>query len=232
MKLSDIGILIDKKNYAESSVILHFYTKSFGRQHFIFKGAKKKNKPLFPLGIYELTYAKRPESDLGIIQEISRVSGLNEIYEHPQKSLLAFFIAEILKSSLKQSHQDNSMFQFLKEEIIALEVSQNLYSYPLQFLAKFIVLSGYMPQIAQESGSIFDLQTGALVPLASSRTLQLSSSQVSQLAFLFNGGVDDFLEDKLTVRQNLELLIDYCVVHVPGFQVKATREIIQDILYT
>jgi len=232
VKLWDIGILIDKKNYAESSVILHFYMQGLGRQHFIYKGAKKKNKPLLPIGIYEITYAKRPDSDLGIIQEITRVSGLNEIYEHPQKSLIAFFIAEILKSSLKQSHEDSSMFHFLREEIVALEVCQNLFCFPLQFLAKFIALSGYMPQVGQENGSFFDLQKGALVPYASSSTIQLSTSQVSQLAFLFNGGVDDYLEDKSTVRQNLDLLIDYCVVHVPGFQVKTTREIIQDILYT
>jgi len=206
--------------------------QGLGRQHFIYKGAKKKNKPLLPIGIYEITYAKRPDSDLGIIQEITRVSGLNEIYEHPQKSLIAFFIAEILKSSLKQSHEDSSMFHFLREEIVALEVCQNLFCFPLQFLAKFIALSGYMPQVGQENGSFFDLQKGALVPYASSSTIQLSTSQVSQLAFLFNGGVDDYLEDKSTVRQNLDLLIDYCVVHVPGFQVKTTREIIQDILYT
>lgn len=232
MKHSDIGILIDKKNYSESSVILHLYTQENGRSPFIFKGAKKKKKPLLPLGIYEITYSKRPDSELGIIQELSRISGINEIYKHPQKSLIAFFIAEILKSSLKPSQQDSHMFQFLREEIIALEVSQYLYTFPLQFLAKFIVKVGYMPQIDLAMGSFFDLQTGSLVQHTSSSTQQLSPSQVAQMDYLFNGNSDNFLEDKLTVRKNLELLIDYCVVHIPGFQVKTTREIIQDILYT
>jgi DNA repair protein RecO len=232
VKHSDVGILIDKKNYAESSVILHFYTQGIGRQQFIFKGAKKKNKPLLPLGIYEISYIKRPESELGIVQELSRVSGINEIYEHPQKSLIAFFIAEILKTSLKQTHQDYSMFQFIREEIVALEVSQELYAFPVQFLAKFITYSGYMPQIEEEKGLFFDLNTGSLVSLESSSTVLLTPSQLSQLNSLFIGDQQNYFNEKEIIRKNLDLLIDYCVLHIPGFQIKTTREIIQDVLYS
>ncbi|MFY7943298.1 MAG: recombination protein O N-terminal domain-containing protein, partial [Crocinitomicaceae bacterium] len=70
MKQKSIGILITKKNYSESSLILSFYTEESGLTSFIFKGAKKKKLPVFYLGIYEITYFKRPESNLGIIQSI------------------------------------------------------------------------------------------------------------------------------------------------------------------
>ena len=232
MKTSDIGVLIDRKNYSESSVILHFYTKSQGRQQFIFKGAKKKKNPLLAIGIYEITFAKRPESELGIIQELSRVSGMNEIYDHPQKSLIAFFVAEILKTSLKQSNQDTVMFQFLSKEIISLEVCQDLFTYPLEFLARFIAQLGYMPQIESEMGNYFDLNKGVIVSQPTSGTIHVSSEQLEQLSFLFIGEGNSHFLDKELVRRNLDLLIDYSLFHIPGFQVKNTREIIQDILYS
>ena len=56
MKNTDLGILIAKKNYSESSLILTFYTELNGLSSFIFKGARKKKLAIFHLGIYELTF--------------------------------------------------------------------------------------------------------------------------------------------------------------------------------
>ena len=157
---------------------------------------------------------------------------MNEIYDHPQKSLIAFFVAEILKTSLKQSNQDTPVFQFLSKEIISLEVCQDLFTYPLEFLARFIAQLGYMPQIESEMGNYFDLNTGVIVSQPTSGTIQMSSAQLEQLTFLFIGEGNNHFLDKELVRRNLDLLIDYSLFHIPGFQVKNTREIIQDILYS
>ena len=46
MKQTDIGILIYRKNYSESSLILTFFTEKGGLTTYIFKGAKKKQKAM------------------------------------------------------------------------------------------------------------------------------------------------------------------------------------------
>ncbi|MFM7643772.1 MAG: recombination protein O N-terminal domain-containing protein, partial [Sphingomonadales bacterium] len=62
MTSKDLGILLDKTAYSESSLVLHFYTLDKGYQSFLFKGALKKRKALNQLGLYELSFFRRPES--------------------------------------------------------------------------------------------------------------------------------------------------------------------------
>jgi DNA repair protein RecO (recombination protein O) len=117
VKNTDLGILIAKKNYSESSLILTCYTELNGLSSFIFKGARKKKLAIFHLGIYELTFFKRAESELGIINAMDLALPLSEIYSNPQKTILCFFIADVLKQTLKVEGRDALIFKFLREKI-------------------------------------------------------------------------------------------------------------------
>ena len=92
MKAKELGLLLDKQAYSESSMILHFYTLERGFQSFIFKGALKKRKALNQMGLYEINYFKRPESDLGIINQLDFAWTPQVLFERPQKVLLVFFM--------------------------------------------------------------------------------------------------------------------------------------------
>ena len=83
MKRTDKAILLNRISYSESSLIITFYTFENGIQKFIFQGGKKKAHQLFPLAISEITYYKRPDSDLGKLTSSESKRILNELPFNP-----------------------------------------------------------------------------------------------------------------------------------------------------
>ena len=231
MKNTDLGILIAKKNYSESSLILTFYTELNGLSSFIFKGARKKKLAIFHLGIYELTFFKRAESQLGIINAMDVTLPLSEIYSNPQKTILCFFIADVLKQTLKVEGGDALIFKFLREKICLLEVKTDLYTFPLEFLTGLIVNLGYLPHFEEANASYFDLQKGIFTAVESPYSYFVDEQTVQQLKTYFEGNYLQSFE-KETTKKSLQLLIDYYQIHIPNFRIDVSLGIIKDTLYS
>ena len=230
MKNKDIGILIGKKNYSESSLILTFYTELNGLSSFIFKGARKKKLAIFHLGIYELTFFKRAESELGIINALDVAFPLSDIYTNPQKTILCFFIADVLKQTLKVEGGDALVFNFIREKICLLEVQSDLYTFPLEFLTGLIANLGYLPHFEEDNAPYFDLQKGVFTAVESPFSYFVEEQTAQQLKTYFEGNYEQTFE-KETTKKSLELLIDYYQIHIPNFRIDISLGIIKDTLY-
>ena len=225
MTQTTIGILIDKKNYSESSLILSFYTRESGLNSFIFKGVKKKKIPVFYLGIYEVTFFKRPESNLGIIQSMDSVVVLSDVFTNPQKLILTFFLVDVLKETLKFEQSDNLIFEFIKNQILQLEVQDNLLMFPIYFLTSHIQLLGFSPIIDTINPKGFDLKTSRFTETQTEfdiTTVQLLYSAFKQTPFI---------SDKISAHKALLILLDYCKLHLPSFNVDKSLKIIRETLY-
>lgn len=231
MKKKDIGILITKKNYSESSLILTFYSEKNGLCSFIFKGARKKKFAIFQLGIYELTFFKRPESELGIINELDLALPLSDICLNPQKIILCFFISDVLKQTLKVEGSEVLVFNFLREKICLLEVKPDLYTFPLEFLTAYISTLGYLPHFEEENASYFDLQKGVFSASESTYSYFVENQTVEQLKRYFEGDYSQHFE-KETTKKSLLLMIDYYRIHIPHFRIDISLNIIKDTLYS
>ena len=125
MKQSDYGILLNRISYSENSLITTFFTEKSGIQKFIFLGGKKKAGNLFPLGIYELTYFKRPDSELGKLNQAILDNSMNDIFFNPVKSVIAFFVSEILYQGIKSEEKDSELFSFINLFILAPKTSSS-----------------------------------------------------------------------------------------------------------
>ncbi|MBM3185992.1 MAG: DNA repair protein RecO [Bacteroidetes bacterium] len=226
MKQKTLGILITKKNYSESSLILSFYTEDSGLISFIFKGAKKKKLPIFYLGIYEITYIKRPESNLGIVNSLDPAVILNDIFTNPQKLILSFFLADVLKETLKVEHADPRIFDFIKNQIIQLEIQENLIHFPIIFLTKHIQNLGFSPNIDSENPSGFDLKLGRFTK--EKTDLETDAVDLLFSAFKHQPPIDS---DKNTAQKALLILLDYCHIHLPNFNVEKSLKVIRETLY-
>lgn len=229
MKKKDIGILITKKNYSESSLILTFYTEKNGLSSFIFKGARKKKLAIFHLGIYELTFFKRPESELGIINELDLALPLSDICLTPQKIILCFFISDVLKQTLKVEGSEVLVFNFLREKICLLEVRTDLYTFPLEFLSGFIYNLGYLPHFEEENASYFDFQKGVFTATESPYSSLIDTQTIKQLKEYCAGNYTSSFEKQIT-KNSLQVMIDYYRIHIPNFRIDASLDIIKDTL--
>jgi DNA repair protein RecO (recombination protein O) len=231
VKNKDIGILIGKKNYSESSLILTFYTELNGLSSFIFKGARKKKLAIFHLGIYELTFFKRAESELGIINALDVTFPLSDIYTNPQKTILCFFIADVLKQTLKVEGGDALVFNFIREKICLLEVQSDLYTFPLEFLTGLIANLGYLPHFEEDNAPYFDLQKGVFTAVESPYSYLVEEQTAQQLKTYFEGNYLQSFE-KETTKKSLQLMIDYYRIHIPNFRIEVSLGIIKDTLYS
>ena len=225
MKNKDVGILIQKKNYSESSLILTFYTEGNGLISFIFKGAKKKKLAVFHLGIYEISYFKRPESNLGIIQSLEAAVPLTDLFSNPQKIIIGFFVVEVLSQTLKTEHSDPELFHFIKEAILQLEVHNDLLLFPLVFLGSYIQKLGFSPLSEIENPKGFEIHSGRFTREETGFDLAV----VTSLDQLFQGNVIE--TNKATAQKTLQVLMDYYKSHLPHFNAENSLKIIRDTLY-
>ena len=230
MKSKELGILIDKHHYSESSSILNFYTLEKGYASFIFKGVKKKGKSLNQLGLYEISYFKRPESDLGIIQAMDYAWTPSRIYTEPQKVMLVFFMADVLKQTIKQQGADTQIFEYVQAQLIDLETRNTDFLFPTQFLSQYMGLLGYAPLFDEDDAHAFDIERGVF-------TNTPSGSKFVQDPVLITFLKAQFLKEptenypKEVIRKGLEVLVRYAELHLPNFSLKVTMEVIRDTIY-
>ncbi len=231
MKQTDNGILLNRITYSDNSLITTFFTEKSGIQKFVFLGGKKKSGNLLPLGIYELTYYKRPDSELGKINQVVLVNSMNSIIATPLKSVITFFISEILYQSIKSEEKDAGLFVFITNEILLLENESHVKAYPALFLLKYISFLGIKPHIEDDNAMFFDLEQGVF----SSNPLKLDRSLSSNAILV----IRNWLLEKEDVNYNLEanskeivsILLAYLAIHIPNFKGQKSLELVREILH-
>lgn len=232
MKFKELGILIDKHAYSESSLILHFYTLKEGFGAFIFKGALKKRKAINQLGLYEFSHFKRPESDLGIIDQLDFAWTPKALYEKPQKVLLVFFMTDVLKQTLRHQGADEKLFYFLRNQLIDLETTTTEKLFPTLFLAQYLKHLGYTPLIEDNSAEFFDYQRGTFC-----HPSQVGASSVNDRDLITFIKAQFWPQSEKTswptsvYKEGLNILNLYAQHHIAGFNLNKTLEILHDTLY-
>lgn len=228
MKHSDKGIFLHRLSYSESSIIATFYTQKHGLSKFLFQGAKKKASNLFPLAICELTIYKRPESDLGRISSTELESPLLELRNDPIRSIIAFFMADVIRHSLKVENSDEVAFSFLEYQIHLLDEQQDVANFPLHFLCDFSEVLGIKPLVHELQPKYFNLIEGEFTSVLNTGELFIEGPQVQQLFALFNA--ERIVITHYERKELLIHLLHYYKIHIPNFEVERSLKIIQDVL--
>jgi hypothetical protein len=222
-------VFLDIKPYSESSLWVCFFSEKHGLQNGIIKGGKKKKTKPFILGLYQLTFYRWSSSGLQNITSVERSENLQEIYGSPVKILVAFFVAESIKSFLNNEVVDQSFFRFIKSEVLRLNITKTVKAYPVFFLAELIAFSGHTPlKPLSPLFKVFDLTTSEFDPERPSGRLVTAPDLVKSLYDVFYNkeGFKGGFEPKL-----FDLLLEYCLYHLPGYNSKKSVEIIRETLY-
>ncbi len=231
MKQTDVGIFLHRTAYAESSLIVLYYTFEHGLQSFAYQGAKKKKTPLFPLGIHELTYYKRPDSELGKISQIQLTYPFQEIATNPVKSMIAYFIAEVIKKTLKTDQKEVAIFQFLKQFIIDLEQAEQVGKLPSIFLISFTLHLGIQPNQVDDQALYFNLNEGEIGAHQNPYDLIESGMPVQFIAEILASNHSQIILSSEDQKRMFELLIKYYEIHLPNCNLSQSVQLIRDFLY-
>ena len=88
------GIVLQKVDYSETSLIVKVLTAEEGVLSFIYQGAKRKKKKgnlISPLAIINISYFNRADSAMGKITSVEPAVVYKDLAFNPYKSSILFF---------------------------------------------------------------------------------------------------------------------------------------------
>lgn len=164
MLVTTQAIVLNYTKYSDSAIILHVFTKHYGRQSVLVYGVsgRKRNKINYfqSLFLLDMVMYFKPENDLQKLKEFKINPPLYELTANVYKSSLAIFIAEVLSKCLKESAHDNDLYQFIISSIQVLNhLEKGLGLFHLSFLLKLSRYLGFPPQPLEKQHHYFDLKT-------------------------------------------------------------------------
>lgn len=234
MKLSEEGIVLSRRSFSESSIILHVFSKNHGQQHLIFQGYKKKGQAIFPLAWVQYSYYQRNDSSLAKFTEFEYVTPLHEIVNNPLKSSLAFFIAELLEVLTQVNHEDVKLYEFITQEISWLNQTDELSNYLIWFLAKLTQIEGFQPEIKANNPAYFDLQEGVFANESPLLPAYLQETWLHWLVDALQLDKNTFLAFAIPKEERLHLVnawLNYYDFHVSKMRQLKSLQIIRTVFY-
>ncbi len=231
MKQIARGIVLKRKPYSESSIILSVITENNGLETFLFQGAKKKKGiSLFPLAPIHFSYFKRIDSTLGKITETDLAFSVYDLCTHPVKTSIGFFIADLLLATNKEEKIDQELFRFLWKEIEWINESNELTNYPLWFLATYSRFCGVIPSIENTSPTVFDIPNGSIQKNIPNHPAYYTNEKMHWLENAFLDEKESFLALSIPKADRiycLDILIKYYEFHIHGMHNLKSLEVLR-----
>jgi DNA repair protein RecO (recombination protein O) len=143
-------IVLRSMKYRDTSKIITFYSKEYGKFKGIAKGARSpKNKfgsALEPLSHSVLLLYKKEHRDLHLISQCDSVEPFRRISEELDRMYIGLSILELIDQVTHHEERSPAIFQLLIETLAALDASSKNYEMYLQaFQLRLAVLFGYAP---------------------------------------------------------------------------------------
>lgn len=234
MKQLDRGILLSRRPYSETSLIVTLFTEKEGLNTFLFQGAKKKKGiVLFPLAPVEFAFYRRADSTLGKLTEMNLLDQLHDLPSNPIKSSLAFFMVEILQKSIHEGHADQALFDFLHTEIVWLNHTSEYSNYALWFLAQYSRFCGIAPSIETDEFTLFDLRNGRLTDIRPMHPQYIEAAPIHWMKDMLDGEKMHFLSAIIPKSERsflLETWLTYYRSHMSGLHELKSLDIIREVL--
>lgn len=191
------GIVLNRVQYGETSLIVNVYTEKFGRQAYIVKGGRSKKSVsksnLFrPFFLLEMEVYHREGKNIQSLKEVRITESLNNLIFNVRKSSIALFLTEVVSKVLREEEANRDLFIFLYNSIRYLDLCEDsVQNFHLYFLTKFTRFLGFYPQMNwSPEAALFDMDNGKFVSEANSHAHCLNKEESCTLFYLFNTSVD------------------------------------------
>ena len=233
------GIVFQKINYSETSIIVKIYTEAFGVSSFMVRGVKSKRgamKPAYfqPLTILDMVISHKENKNLHNIKEARVAYAYREVFSDPVKQSILFFLNEILLKTVREESPDKLLFEWLLNALTWLDLTdKSVVNYHLSFLFQLSRFLGFYPKISGNKVAYFDLQEGTFRESVPVHPNYISGTHVAKLIELRNTTFEDSPglqisnEDR---RKMLHILVTYYQMHLPNIHEIKSLEILENIM--
>lgn len=239
MLLKTKGVVLRSFKYGETSLITEVYTEAKGLKRYIISGVRKKKAKvsagLFQvMSLVELVAYDREDKKLNRIKEIKPAHLYQRIPFDVVRSSVGLFLVELSQKCLRQSEQNEALFDFLYQSFIWLDESpHSVANLHICFLLKLSDFMGFAPSgECCAATPFFDLKEGYFVPYQPIKH-SLDTSMSSLMEAFCQTSIFEAHNIPLSRSQRhifLECLIEYYQLHIDNFPVMQAHQILKDVL--
>jgi DNA repair protein RecO (recombination protein O) len=149
------AIVLSARKYSETSKIVTFFTKDFGKINAMVKGARnsksKFGSTLEPMNYLSITYYKKPASQLQLLSDAEIVINFWNIRTSLEHTAFGFSVVETVYKILEEHYVNTSIFEDIVATLEKLnKISNQPFSIFLKFLFNFVINLGIDINIANE----------------------------------------------------------------------------------
>jgi len=229
------AIVLSALKYQEKSLIVKCFTESDGLKSYFVPSAfssKKANQKIAyfqPLSILEIEANHKNKGVLEHFKEVRLAYPYHSVNIDVVKSTIVIFLSEVLHHGIREEEQNRELFTFLETALLWLDTHEEVANFHLILLLEITKFLGFYPDVSESFLPYFELNEGvfsqfhALSCLSEEDTLLLKKL----LALKFDS--DQKVFSKSDRSRLLKNLMDYYVIHLPGFRRPKSLEVLKEI---
>jgi DNA repair protein RecO (recombination protein O) len=144
------AIVLKKRDFRETSLIVDFYTRDFGKISGLLKGIRAEPRKfastLEPFSFNEIIFYQHRNSALHLVSQCDLRYGYNTLRQDITRCAHAILMMELVSCVMGQEDKNEDIFNLTKESLEAMEAaSAQSEKITLIFKIKLLTLSGFQP---------------------------------------------------------------------------------------
>ena len=233
------GIVLNQIKYSDTGIVVQVFTRKFGRQSFMIRGAGNKRSgrhasAFRPLTVLDMVVYFRESRNMQSLREATVEFAPAGVYGNVFKSTIAIFIGEVLTSVLREEGEQDELFSFIHDSIIYFDRRRESFSnFHIAFLTGLCSFLGFEPgKRTDDDRRIFDLVNGTFVGIPPAHGIYSGLEMSDILAAFFRSSWDDMNTIYLTGEMRNEVLAEllrYYSVHVPSFGKIKSIDVLREV---
>jgi DNA repair protein RecO (recombination protein O) len=226
MVITTNAIVFSSIKYAEADLIVSCFTEAAGLKSYLLRNVLKSRKGKLrasyfqPLTQLEITAVHRDKGTLERIREVKILEPYRSLHSDVVKSGVVMFLAEMLKTSIREEEANPELFKYLQQSLFWLDSHDTVANFHLLFLLKLTAYLGFYPDESTLKKKYFNLEEGFFEDTPSGMACEVGEN-VEVLKGLFGIDFDALDRIKLTksVRSEvLNLILLYYQLHLQAYK--------------
>ena len=233
------GIVLSNAGYNDKYAITQVFTRSFGRISYLLpktRGRRSKINPtLFsPLSILNLEVEHLPLREIQRLKEADRQTLLYDIGSDLTKVSLTFFLSEFLSKVLRETDNNELLFDYLKQAVEVLEETKTgLANFHLTFVLGLTRFLGIYPNLENYTqGCCFDMLNGEFTSRTPAHAYYLrerESAFLNQLSRINFSNMHLFVLSRNDRNLIIVRMLTYYRLHLYDFQPIKSLDVLREL---
>ena len=143
------AIVLNRRDFRETSVIADFYTRDFGKMTGLLKGIRQEPakfaSTVEPFSYNEIIFYQKRNSALHLVSQCDLRQDFYNLKKDLSKLSLCSIIAEMTNEIMAPEDKNESVFNLTLDTLREIEASNNPHKITLLFKIKMLALSGFKP---------------------------------------------------------------------------------------